>query len=322
MVRAGSGGHGYLREWIWWMGFFSMGIGEAANFAAYAFAPASLVTPLGALSIVVTALLSSRYLQEKLNILGKIGCILCILGSTMLVLHAPKEVEISSMDELLTMLQNRGFALYVFSVITFCLSISFYFGPKYGNTNVSVYILMCSSVGSLSVMSCKGLGFALKMTINGTSNEMENWLTWALLFCVIFCVMVQMNYLNKALDLFNTGVVTPVYYVFFTTFVIVASAILFQEWKNMTILNVLGSLCGFFTIMVAIFLLNAFKEIEISSNNIRQIARPKREDCYRRRHLENHNNNRSNRVEETLVIDPSNTDSMSYGSPDNARNNI
>lgn len=240
----------------------------------------------------------------------------------MLVLHAPKEVEIVSMDELLTMLQNRGFKLYVFSVITLSLSISFYLGPMYGNTNVSIYILLCSSVGSLSVMSCKGLGLALKMSINGTSNEMENWLTWALLFCVIFCVMVQMNYLNKALDLFNTGVVTPVYYVFFTTFVIVASAILFQEWKNITTINALGSLCGFLTIMVAIFLLNAFKELEISYNDIRNIARPKREKNYRRRQMENHNDDRTDRDEKTLIIDPSEADSVSYGSPEVARNNM
>lgn len=33
---------------------FLVGIGEACNFAAYAFAPASLVTPLGALSVLVT----------------------------------------------------------------------------------------------------------------------------------------------------------------------------------------------------------------------------------------------------------------------------
>lgn len=32
---------------------FLVGIGEAANFAAYAFAPATLVTPLGALSVLV-----------------------------------------------------------------------------------------------------------------------------------------------------------------------------------------------------------------------------------------------------------------------------
>lgn len=49
-----------------------MGIGEAANFAAYAFAPASFVTPLGALSVVVAAVLSSKFLNEKLNLLGKV----------------------------------------------------------------------------------------------------------------------------------------------------------------------------------------------------------------------------------------------------------
>lgn len=36
-----------------------MGAGEAANFAAYAFAPATLVTPLGALSVLI------RYVSNK-----------------------------------------------------------------------------------------------------------------------------------------------------------------------------------------------------------------------------------------------------------------
>lgn len=50
----------------------TVGIGEAANFIAYAFAPASLVTPLGALSVLVSAVLASKYLNEKLNLLGKV----------------------------------------------------------------------------------------------------------------------------------------------------------------------------------------------------------------------------------------------------------
>ena len=53
--------------------FHAVGVGEAANFAAYAFAPASLVTPLGALSVLVAAILSSRFLNENLNLLGKVG---------------------------------------------------------------------------------------------------------------------------------------------------------------------------------------------------------------------------------------------------------
>ena len=49
---------------------------------------------------------------------------------------------------------------------------------------------------------------------------------------VVVSIVTQMNYLNKALDTFNTAVVTPIYYVLFTTATIVASAILFNGWGN------------------------------------------------------------------------------------------
>ena len=41
-----------------------------------------------------------------------------------------------------------------------------------------------------------------------------------------------MNYLNKALDTFNTAIVSPIYYVLFTTATILASGILFNGWGN------------------------------------------------------------------------------------------
>lgn len=110
------------------------------------------------------------------------------------------------------------------------LSLFFALGlaPQFGHTNVIIYITICSAIGSLSVMGCKGLGLALKETITGKANEANNWLTWFLLLTVVCCIVVQMNYLNKALDVFDTSIVTPVYYVFFTTLVIVASSILFK----------------------------------------------------------------------------------------------
>jgi hypothetical protein len=46
-------GFSYLKSPIWWAGVITLGIGEVANFAAYAFAPAILVTPLGALSVLI-----------------------------------------------------------------------------------------------------------------------------------------------------------------------------------------------------------------------------------------------------------------------------
>ena len=111
-------------------------------------------------------------------------------------------------------------------------------------------------------MGCKGLGIVLKQTFNG-DNQVRNPISWMLLFAVISCIVTQMNYLNKALDIFNTSLVTPIYYVMFTTFTIIASAILFKEWSNRDAKDVLGSLSGFLTIIVGVFLLHAFKDVKI-----------------------------------------------------------
>lgn len=52
-ARNASDDMAYLKNPIWWMGMATMVVGEVANFAAYTFAPAILVTPLGALSVII-----------------------------------------------------------------------------------------------------------------------------------------------------------------------------------------------------------------------------------------------------------------------------
>lgn len=54
-------------------------LGELCNFGSYAFIPAIIVTPLGALSVVICAILSSIFLNESLTFFGWCGCFLCIV---------------------------------------------------------------------------------------------------------------------------------------------------------------------------------------------------------------------------------------------------
>ena len=76
-------------------------IGEGANFAAYAFAPAILVTPLGALSVLTGAVLGTYFLGERLGVLGKLGCATCFIGSVLIASHAPPDKPIETVDEIL-----------------------------------------------------------------------------------------------------------------------------------------------------------------------------------------------------------------------------
>ncbi|KAI5603558.1 hypothetical protein Peur_039090 [Populus x canadensis] len=264
-VRAGVGGFSYLLEPLWWLGMITMIVGEVANFVAYAFAPAVLVTPLGALSIIVSAVLAHFILNEKLHQLGILGCVMCIAGSIVIVIHAPQESPITSVQEIWSMATQPAFLLYVGSVIVLVFIMIFHFAPQCGHSNVLVFTGICSFMGSLSVMSVKAVGTALKLTFEG-NNQLLYPETWFFVFIVATCVITQMNYLNKALDTFNTAVVSPIYYVMFTSLTILASVIMFKDWDGQNVGSIISEICGFIVVLSGTIVLHTTREFERSSS--------------------------------------------------------
>ncbi|KAI6214315.1 Spichthyin [Aphelenchoides besseyi] len=265
--RASEGGYGYLKEWLWWCGVVTMGVGEACNFAAYAFAPASLVTPLGALSVLCDTLFPTIERETK-STRKNWMCNMSIGFNNDCYSRAKKEEEVSTMEDLASKVKDPVFILYVVTVILVTLGIIVYVAPRYGRSNILVFIAVCSLIGSLSVISVKGLGLAIKETING-HQQLSNFLTWFWLLSVISCVSVQLIYLNKSLDIYNTSMVTPIYYVFFTTFVIIASSILYKEWSCLGASDVIGNVIGFLTTIIGIFQMQLFKEVDIPLRRFR-----------------------------------------------------
>jgi drug/metabolite transporter (DMT)-like permease len=235
-------------------------VGEIANFAAYAFAPAILVTPLGALSIIISAALAHAILQEKLHIFGILGCVLCVVGSITIVLHAPQERDINSVKEVWDLATEPAFLCYAAIVVAAALVLIYFVVPHHGQTNIMVYIGVCSLLGSLTVMSVRALGIALKLTFSGT-NQLFYPQTWAFALIVATCVSTQINYLNKALDTFNTAVVSPIYYVMFTSLTIIASVIMFKDWDHQNPTQIVTEMCGFLTILSGTFLLHKTKDM-------------------------------------------------------------
>ncbi|XP_076959061.1 putative magnesium transporter NIPA1 [Bidens hawaiensis] len=259
-VRAGSGGYSYLKEPWWWAGMISMIIGEVANFSAYAYAPAILVTPLGALSMIISAVLAHYFLDERLHIFGVVGCALCVVGSTTIVLHAPQETQVKSVKEVWFFATEPGFLVYAGIVLVVVGILIYRYVPLYGGTHLVVYVGICSLMGSLTVMCVKAVGIAMKLSFSG-SNQFVYFQTWFFTILLVGFVLMQLNYLNKALDTFNTAVISPVYYVMFTSLTILASMIMFKNWDNQNASQIISELCGFVTIFSGTFLLHKTKDM-------------------------------------------------------------
>jgi drug/metabolite transporter (DMT)-like permease len=195
-------------------------VGEIANFAAYAFAPAILVTPLGALSVLIGAVLGSYFLKEELGTLGKLGCAICLIGSVIIVLHAPPDKEIETIDQILDyairpgrfsavdivhmLIKHAGFLIFCAAVAIFAVVMIYKVAPVYGKRNPLVFLSICSTVGSVSVMSVKAIGIAMKLTMAG-NNQFTHPSTYVFIILTAVCILTQMNYLNKALSQFSTS---------------------------------------------------------------------------------------------------------------------
>ncbi|KAG6436957.1 hypothetical protein SASPL_101864 [Salvia splendens] len=189
-----DGGYSYLGEPMWWAGMIAMVLGEALNFSAYAYAPAILVTPLGALSIIFSAVLAHFILKEKLHVFGIVGCILCLVGSITIVLHAPFEKDIVSVKQVWHLAIEPGY------------------GSKSGCNCFEAYVFRVKPVCILPDMvfhysRSRFLCHSADISQQGLSN---------------------IHPPLQALDIFNTAVVSPVYYVMFTILTIVASMIMFK----------------------------------------------------------------------------------------------
>uniref|UniRef100_A0A3B5L0B0 Uncharacterized protein n=1 Tax=Xiphophorus couchianus TaxID=32473 RepID=A0A3B5L0B0_9TELE len=228
----------------------AVGTGEVCNFAAYMFAPATLVTPLGALSVLISAVLSSHLLGEQLNVVGKFGCLLCVLGSILLVIHAPQEREVTSIQDMTNKLLEPGFLVYVVALLVLCAVLVLYFCPRSGRSNILIYIGICSLLGAFTISSVKGLAIAIN---TGEMSQMAA--------CFFLLNILKVNYLNKSLDTFNTLLVYPIYYVLFTSVVLSTSIILFQEWSSMSAVDVVTTLGSFLVIVVGVALLHLFREL-------------------------------------------------------------
>ncbi|XP_077447588.1 magnesium transporter NIPA2-like isoform X2 [Stigmatopora argus] len=290
--RAGDGGHGYLRDGLWWSGLLTMGVGEACNFAAYVFASATLVTPLGALSVLCryvrcqvwlhalvcvarysislacaqSAILSSFLLGETLNVLCKMGCALCVLGSVLLVIHAPQEQEVMSLGEMSHLLMQPGFVAYMSCVSTACAILMWLscLRPAVSRAYVLPDVAVCSLLGAFTVSSVKGLAAAIRTALHDATAALSSPLTWTLLVTLLAAVVTQVHFLNKSLDTFGPLLVYPAYYVTFTTVVLVTSTVLLGEWSRLAAADAVTVVGAFLVMAEGVAMLQLFKDARVT----------------------------------------------------------
>lgn len=186
--------------------------------------------------------------------LGRLGCLMIVIGCVIVTLCGPKDHEMASMDELENYLLSPGFLIYAACVVIVASTL-IYLSPKYGSKHVIFYVLIIASYGSIAIMFAKGIGIGFKTTIQG-ENAFTRWSLWTSVFGLIFCLAIEVIYSQKSLDLFNSSIVLSVTYVIFTSLVILLSTVLFTNSRDLGWKDTILTISGFIVNIAALYIMN------------------------------------------------------------------
>ncbi|KAL0963313.1 hypothetical protein UPYG_G00304490 [Umbra pygmaea] len=243
----------YYYSFLWWGGVVIMGLGELGNFAAYGFAPASLIAPLGCVSVIASAIISVLFLKETLRASDIFGGTLAVAGTYLLVTFAPHTSIHITAHLVQRFAVSWQFLLYLFvEVIVF--SVLLYLYKRRNMKHVVIVMLLVALLASLTVISVKAVSGMITESIKG---EMQ--LTYPI-FYVMVVVMVascafQIKFLTKAMKMFNATEVVPINFVFFTASAILAGIVFYQEFSGLALLNIFMFLLGCLLSCLGVFLI-------------------------------------------------------------------
>ncbi|KAI0824671.1 magnesium transporter NIPA-domain-containing protein [Trametes gibbosa] len=242
----------YLKSKLWWLGFLLMNVGEIGNFISYAFAPASVVAPLGTFALIANCIFAPLMLGERFRKRDFLGIIIAIIGAVTVVLSANSSDTRLDPKGLLTAISQRPFQVYTIVYIVGIFILSGLSERSAGRRWVYIDVGLCALFGGFTVLSTKAVSTLLTLEWFEIFKE---WITYPVIAVLILTGVGQIRYLNRALMRFDSKLVVPTQFVLFNLSAIVGSAILYGDFRQATFHQLVTFLYGCGATFAGVFII-------------------------------------------------------------------
>ncbi|EQC40965.1 hypothetical protein SDRG_02028 [Saprolegnia diclina VS20] len=278
----------YNTQWRWWLGFACVGLGSIADFAALTFAAQSVITPIGAFTLVANLGFAHYWLKEPLGSTDLAGTGLIVLGATAVTIFGSHESPKYSLDELIA-LSTRG-SMVVYAIAILGLVAFFHVvrmrseqvlrkcgkaSPEYRaleKLHPLSYAGFAGIVGAQSVMFAKSSGELIQLSLQGR-NQFNRVLTYVILAGLVLTISVQTHMLALGLKNFDALYMVPVFTCFFISFSVLGGAVYFNEFQAFTLYQWICFPLGVAITVVGVILLSR-REMRLSETTLDGMASP------------------------------------------------
>ncbi len=127
----------YLKSPLWWAGQIMMTVGEAGNFLAYGFAPASIVSPLGVVALVSNCIIAPFFLKERFRTQDFCGVVTAIAGAITVAFSATDNNPKLGPDDIWELIATWEFETYL-GITVFAIICLMFASNKYGRNSIFI----------------------------------------------------------------------------------------------------------------------------------------------------------------------------------------
>ena len=243
----------YLKSPYWWLGQVLITVGEMGNFLAYGFAPASIVSPLGVVALVSNCVIAPILFKEVFRARDFWGVVVAMAGAVTVVLSAKGEETKLNPHDVWDAITTLEFEVYL-AVTCGLIVLLMWASPRYGNRTILIDLGLVGLYGGYTVLATKGVSSMLSSTLLGA---FKTPVTYVLMVILLATAVMQVRYVNKALQRFDSTQVIPIQFVMFTLCVIVGSAVLYRDFERTSAEQALKFVGGCLLTFFGVFLITS-----------------------------------------------------------------
>ncbi|KAJ1913405.1 hypothetical protein IWQ60_009222 [Tieghemiomyces parasiticus] len=243
----------YLKSRDWWLGMILMVSGEVGNFMAYGFAPASVVAPLGTVTLITNVFLAPLVLKETVRARDAWGVVLAILGA-MVVVSSSKSTEVTLTPDMLWEAISSFTAGLYYLVTAVSMVVLALVSPRWGPRFILIDISLVALFGGYTVLATKAVSSLLQLEL---ILMFRYPITYLLIAVLLYSAILQIKYLNRALQFFDSTQVIPTQFVLFTLSAIVGSAVIYRDFEDVSLRNVAAFVSGCLLTFTGVFLITS-----------------------------------------------------------------
>lgn len=192
------------------------------------------MAPLGAWSVDLSAIIAQVFLHEAVSNTNSIHIALCVTGAFFIssfgtdISAAEASLDADAVTNLLLRITFVVLMLLTFTSTLALIHMSH--NTTLGQHYIFIYVGVSSFLVGVTVVLAKALSTFVIMTIE-VNSQFGNLLPSALVLILAMEIIVQLRYLNIAMDQFRNAQVILVYYVLCITCAMTSGVIMYREFE-------------------------------------------------------------------------------------------